>query len=145
MVQISAGGAEKLGQHRGPVPTEGAKARLRRCHAICALRPDRPDARRNLSFGKFGGAGSPSSNDWEWTDPVTGTTFQMKYRIRFPSREGPPELHCAMDFFGEDPPEPFLDACDDRVAWLSDYCREHGLDLVINDETVLRRGREVEG
>jgi hypothetical protein len=52
-----------------------------------------------------------------------------------------------MDFFGDgdELPEAFLDACDDRVAWLSDYSREHELDLVINDETVLRRGREVEG
>ena len=76
---------------------------------------------------------------------MTGTTFQMKYRIRFPSREGPPELRCEMDFFGDDPPEAFVDTCDDRVAWLSDYCGEHELDLVINDNTVLRRGREVEG
>jgi hypothetical protein len=99
----------------------------------------------DLSDGT-GGAGSlPSSNDWEWTDPATGTTFQMKYQIRFPSREGPPELRCTMDFFGDDPPEAFLDACDDRVAWLWDYCREHELDLVINDNTVLQRGREVEG
>ena len=69
----------------------------------------------------------------------------MEYQILFPSREGPPKLRCTMDFFGDDPPETFLVACDDRVAWLSDYCPEHELDLVINNETVLRRGREVEG
>ena len=100
----------------------------------------------DLSDGTSGVGSLPSSNDWEWTDPTTGTTFQMRYRIRFPSREGPPQLRCTMDFSsdGDEPPEAFLDACDDRVAWLSDYCREHELDLVINDETVLRRGREVE-
>lgn len=76
---------------------------------------------------------------------MTGTTFQMKYRIRFPSREGSPELRCEMDFFGDDPPEAFVDTCDDRMAWLWDYCREHGLDLDINGETVLRRGEEIEG
>jgi hypothetical protein len=31
------------------------------------------------------------------------------------------------------------------MAWLWDYCREHGLDLDINGETVLRRGEEIEG
>jgi hypothetical protein len=52
-----------------------------------------------------GAAGSlPSSNDWEWTDPTTSTTFKMKYQIRFPSRKGPPELRYTMDFFGDDPP-----------------------------------------
>jgi hypothetical protein len=31
-----------------------------------------------------------------------------------------------------------------RVAWLWDYCRQHHLDLVVNDETVLRLGAEIE-
>jgi hypothetical protein len=50
-----------------------------------------------------------------------------------------------MDFFcdSDELPEAFLDACDDRMAWLWDYCREHGLDLDINGETVLRRGEDI--
>jgi hypothetical protein len=101
----------------------------------------------DLSNGVDGAGSPPSSNDWEWTDPASGATFQMNYQIRFPSREGPPDLRCTMDFSGDDadPPEAFVNACDDRVAWLWDYCREHELDLTVNDKTVLRRGEEVEG
>jgi hypothetical protein len=70
----------------------------------------------DLSNGTDKVGSLPSSNEWEWTDPASGAPFRMEYQIRFPSREGPPALHCTMDFFsdGADPPEVFLDACDDR-------------------------------
>jgi len=100
----------------------------------------------DLSNGTDGAGSTPCSNDWKWTDPASGATFQMTYQITFPSREGPPELRCTMYFSsdGDDPPDAFCDACDDRVAWLRDYCREHRLDLVLNDDTVLRRSEDVE-
>ena len=102
----------------------------------------------DLSDGTDGtGTGSPPIGDWDWTDPASGSNFGMRYEIRFPAYEGPPAVRCTMDFFcdSDELPEAFLDTCDDRMAWLTDYCREHGLDLDINGETVLRRGEEIEG
>ena len=103
----------------------------------------------DLSNGT-GGAGSLPRGDWDFTDPASGTTFKMQYKIGFPGREGPPSIRCERTYYvldntnDNDLPDAFLDAGDDQIAWLWDYCREHHLDLVVDGETVLVLGAKIE-
>jgi hypothetical protein len=73
--------------------------------------------------GRSGVGRTRPIGDWDWTDPASGSNFGMRYEIRFPAYEGPPAVRCTMDFFcdSDELPEAFLDTCDDRMAWLTDY------------------------
>lgn len=95
---------------------------------------------RQLYGSDFGGEGGVEIEEI-WEDPETGDEYEFEYTLGFPN-EGGAAVHVAYTSVScsacASPDEPddawgkLRDLIDARLGWLRDYCRAHGLKLIID-------------